>query len=161
MCDVKLKNASIIEIVRELNDRGLITGSKSNSLILGELNQIPELKFILTKGLPPEQMECRECRETLDSNHFSYYQSRVDQNGYLWRSNALCSKCATHSNKSRKVVLDNANIPEKPKKGDECPKCKRSWSGNWHRHHEGDQFIEWLCGHCNTHLSDQRNKEVI
>lgn len=158
MC--RLKDATIQEIVEELNERGLITSSRSNSLILGGIQENSELKFILSKGLPEEQMECRECGEMLDSDQFNYYQSRVDQNGYLWRRNALCKICDTKSNKERKVVLDAANIPNVPKKGDECPKCKRSWRGRWHRHHEGDQFLEWLCGHCNTHLSDQRNKLV-
>ena len=55
--------------------------------------------------------------------------------------------------------LDNSPISPKPKKGDECPHCERPWSGNWHRHHEGDKFIEWLCGHCNMSFSDQRNNK--
>lgn len=158
MCKNNLSDFTIQEIVKEIERRGLITNAKSNKLIFNEVDNIERIQFILTKGLPTEQMECRECRQVLNSEEFSYYQSRVDQNGYLWRSNALCGECATYSNKSRKVVLDSADIPDRPKKGDECPKCERPWIGKWHRHHEGDKFIEWLCGHCNTHLSDQRNK---
>lgn len=160
MCTINLKTASIREIVEELNSRGLITNSKSNSIIINGLDGNSDLMFILTKGIPKEPMECRECKEVKDASVFSYYQSRVDQNGFLWRSNALCSECSTNSNKERKVVLDRANIPEMPKRGSECPNCKRKWRGNWHRHHVGEDFVDWWCGHCNTHLSDQRNKLV-
>ena len=76
----------------------------------------------------------------------------------LMRSNALCNECSIKSNKQRKKVLDRANVPSKPKKGEECSNCNRPWSGNWHRHHKGDDFISWLCGHCNMSFSDQRNK---
>ena len=103
-------------------------------------------------------MECRECRNSLNPENFTYYLSRVDQKGYLMRSNALCDECSTKSNKQRKKVLDGANVPSKPKKGDKCPYCNRLWLGNWHRHHKGDDFISWLCGHCNMSFSDQRNK---
>jgi hypothetical protein len=160
MCQINLESASTIEIVRELERRGLITDYRSNGVILNNLNENSNLKFILSWGIPTDKYECRECRETLDAENFNYYQSRVDQKGFLWRRNALCRKCDTKSNRERKDVLDIADVPDEPKKGDECPRCKRNWNGRWHRHHEGDQFIEWLCLHCNTHLSDQRNKLV-
>jgi hypothetical protein len=147
------------EIIKELNERGVLTNAKSNDNILKTLDLNDNLKIILTKGLPIKKLECRECRVSLDPEYFSYYLSRVDQNGYLMRSNALCNKCASISNSQRKKVLDIAEIPLKPKKGEECPNCNRSWFGNWHRHHEGDSFISWLCGHCNMSFSDQRNKK--
>lgn len=158
MCKINLSSVSTSDIIKELYNRGLMTNAKSNEIILNNLNENESIKLILTKGYPIKLMECRECRESLNSNLFSYYLSRVDQNGYLMRSNALCNHCAIKSNKERKKVLDSADIPNKPKKGDECPNCKRSWSGNWHRHHEEDNFISWLCGHCNMSFSDQRNK---
>jgi hypothetical protein len=158
MCETKLKSIPIKTLIKELFDRGLITNAKSNGVILSELDKIETLNIILTKGIPIGKMECRECRNSLSSDFFSYYLSRVDQNGYLMRSNALCNTCTVKSNKQRKTVLDNAKIPFKPKKGDECSNCNRPWNGNWHRHHEGDEFISWLCGHCNMSFSDQRNK---
>jgi len=158
MSKIDLSKIPVKELISEIKKRGLITNSKSNKLILDELENLEEVFFILSKGYPKEQMECRECREFFDSTSFSYYLSRVDQNGFFWRSNALCNECSIKSNKSRKKVLDAANIPDRPKKGDKCTNCDREWSGKWHRHHEGDEFIKWLCGHCNTHLSDQRNK---
>lgn len=160
MSKIDLTVISIQDLIYEIQRRGLITNSKSNKVILDELETLNEIHFILSKGYPKEKMECRECRNFLESKSFSYYLSRVDQNGFFWRSNALCNDCATHSNKSRKKVLDNAKIPSKPKKGDKCTNCDREWNGKWHRHHEGDEFIKWLCGHCNTHLSDQRNKLI-
>ena len=156
---MNLNNFTTNEIIKELNKRGLMTNAKSNDTILKTLDLNENVNIILTKGLPIENMECRECRNSLEPNYFSYYLSRVDQKGYLMRSNALCNVCATKSNSQRKKVLDVADIPSKPKKGSECPNCNRSWSGNWHRHHEGESFVTWLCGHCNMSLSDQRNKK--
>ena len=158
MCKTTLSSVPTLELIKELSNRGLMTSSKSNELILNNLNETQSIKIILTKGYPVENMECRECRNSLNSELFSYYLSRVDQNGYLMRSNALCNDCSIKSNKERKKVLDRAKIPSKPKKGEECSNCNRPWSGNWHRHHEGDDFISWLCGHCNMSFSDQRNK---
>jgi len=157
----KLCNFTDKELIMELNRRNLVTNSKSNDNILNDINNSNDsVQVILTKGMPSSYMECRECKEKLPSKNFSYYLSRVDQNGYLMRSNALCHTCNYKSNKERKLVLDSCLIPEKPKKGSECPHCNRKWNGNWHRHHEGDKFIEWLCGHCNMSFSDQRNKRI-
>jgi hypothetical protein len=158
MCKINLTETTTYELIKELSDRGLMTNSKSNELILNNLNKDQSIKLILTKGYPIKNMECRECLNSLNSNLFSYYLSRVDQNGYLMRSNALCNNCSIKSNKQRKKVLDSTDIPDKPKKGSKCVNCNRFWSGNWHRHHEGNDFISWLCGHCNMSFSDQRNK---
>jgi hypothetical protein len=157
MCKSKLSEFSVIDLILEFQNRGLLTNAKSNQEIINNLHKNDNLSLILTRGLPNEKMECRECRNSLDSKLFTYYLSRVDQKGYLMRTNALCYQCSTKSNQERKKVFDNSNIPPKPKKGDKCPNCDRKWLGNWHRHHEGDKFIKWLCGHCNMSFSDQRN----
>ena len=158
MCKSVLSEVSTSEILKELYERGLMTNAKSNDVILSNLNEIENVKLILTKGIPVDNMECRECRITLSPEHFSYYLSRVDQKGYLMRNNALCDGCSVKSNKQRKTVLDRADVPRKPKKGEKCPNCERSWIGKWHRHHKEENFISWLCGHCNMSFSDQRNK---
>lgn len=154
-----LSDFSDNEMILELHRRGLLTESKSNYNIVKNLNENFNISIILTKGIPNEKNQCRECGQYLDSHNFNYYLSRVDQLGFLMRSNALCTECAKKSNKQRKKVLDNSEIPPKPEKGSECPNCDRPWFGNWHRHHEGDKFIEWLCGHCNMSFSDQRNNK--
>ena len=155
MCISKISNE---ELFTELNNRGLLTNSKSNSKLSNTLK--PNLKVILTYGEPSGKSRCRECREMKDDGCFSYYQSRVSSNGFLMRVNALCCDCAKDSNKQRKEVLEKANIPSKPKSGDVCTNCDREWEGNWHRHHVGDTFIAYICGHCNMSFSDQRNKKI-
>lgn len=158
MCKNILKSASNFELLEELSNRGLLTNSKFNQEIFtgGKFNN--SYQVILTKGLPDFFLECRECKKHLDPKDFTYYQSRVDKKGFLMRSNALCRSCMVVSNKERKIVLENAPKNKKPEKGDTCPHCQRKWYGNWHRHHQGDKFIDWLCGHCNMSFSDQRNK---
>jgi hypothetical protein len=155
MCLSKVSNS---ELLKELSNRGLLTRAKSNTEVLKNMDS--EYQVILTFGEPTTQMRCRECHSIKDSSSFSFYQGRVDANGYLMRSNALCYDCKQKSNKQRKLVLDSANIPDKPKDGDTCPNCDRPWEGNWHRHHVEDKFISYLCGHCNMSLSDQRNKKA-
>jgi hypothetical protein len=157
--DNPIQHISTEDLIIELNRRNLITNSKSNESILKNLNNTNDVQFVLTYGLPKEFMECRECCECLHPENFSYYMSRVDQNGYLMRSNALCDKCGKKNNKQRLNVFKNSKIPKKPNKGAVCLNCDRKWSGNWHRHHEGDKFVNWLCGHCNMSFSDQRNKK--
>lgn len=153
---MSISKLSTEELLTELNRRGLMTNSKTNEIVLSNPNKT--VKIILSYGLPEKTMECRECRQHKSSENFGFYQSRVDANGYLMRSNALCNVCSKVSNKQRKEVLDKALIPEKPKSGDICPNCERSWNGNWHRHHVEDDFISYLCGHCNMSFSDQRTK---
>lgn len=154
---MNLSNLSNKELILELKKRNLLTKSKSNDLLLtGEYSQ--DIKIILTYGEPKNQMKCRECNEIKDSSYFSFYQARVDNKGYLMRSNALCTTCSDNSNKERKKVLNAAIIPTKPKSGDTCPNCLREWEGNWHRHHVGNDFISYLCGHCNMSFSDQRTQ---
>lgn len=154
-----LSNISDKDLINELNNRGLLTNSKSNIKILSDISE--QIKVVLTYGEPKEKMKCRECKELKNAKHFSFYQGRIDANGYLMRSNALCHECAKKSNKQRKEVLDKADIPIKPKSGDICINCEREWNGNWHRHHVGDDFIAYICGHCNMSFSDQRNKKNL
>ena len=106
--------------------------------------------------------KCRACGEKKHSSKFSFYLARVDKEGFLMRSNALCNSCSDLQNKKRTKILNDANksglIPKKPKSGDTCQGCEREWHGNWHRHHndETHEFVSWLCGHCNMSLSEQR-----
>ena len=123
---------------------------------------------ILHKGKPPGLHECSTCRERKESSQFNYYSQRVDQHGYLMRSNALCKNCAEISNKERKETLQKANkegkIPPKPSPGDTCPNCHRTWGSaeaprNWHRDHDAikNEFRGWLCGDCNMAQHDHRH----
>lgn len=155
-----LSEISTEEILLELKRRNKMTNSKTNNIILSNMSE-KNIGVILTFGPPNNMLKCRECCELKNSNQYSFYQARVDSNGYLMRSNALCNDCNKESNKQRKQVLDNSQIPKKPKSGDICSNCNREWSGNWHRHHVGESFVSYLCGHCNMSFSDQRNKKKI
>ena len=53
-------------------------------------------------GKPPGIHECSRCRGNKDHAHFAYYAQRVNKNGYLMRSNALCNDCRTETDKERK-----------------------------------------------------------
>jgi hypothetical protein len=123
---------------------------------------------VLHKGRPPGLHECSTCREKKDSSHFNYYNQRIDQHGYLMRSNALCKTCGDESSKERKKTLEKANkegkIPPKPEPGDICPNCNRNWGSietprNWHRDHDAikNEFRRWLCGDCNMAQHDHRH----
>lgn len=154
-----LKKYSNNDLIKELHERGFMTNSFSNDLILS--GNFETFKVILTHGEPKTEMKCRQCRLKKPSDQFRFYQARVDSNGYLMRSNALCNECSKKSNSERKKVLDSAIIPKKPKSGDICVNCNREWTGNWHRHHEEDRFVAYICGHCNMSFSDQRNKHNL
>lgn len=155
-----LSNISTEELLKEISKRNLTTNSKFNETTISK-KSFNGISIIFTYGKPSGEMKCRECKEMKNVNCFSFYQSRVDSNGFLMRSNALCCDCSETTNKQRKEVLDNAIIPSKPKKGDICSNCEREWPGNWHRHHVGDKFVAYICGHCNMSFSDQRNKKNI
>ena len=160
MCEEnnKIEIFSENELIFELYRRDMFTKSKTNEKIIKDLVDNTNVKLILTYGYPKDMMECRECGLCLPPENFSYYLGRVDQNGFLMRSNALCNGCATKSNKQRKDVFENSIIPEKPKDGDICAFCSRAWYGKWHRHHIDDEFIAWYCGDCNMSFRDQRRK---
>jgi hypothetical protein len=168
-----LKSYSIKQLLDEINSRcedvGLgLLNSKSNKKIYKDLSENNNLQvgIALTYGYPNTTLhngfKCRTCGEIKDHTKFSFYLSRVGEDGYLMRSNALCDVCSKHSDKKRKVILKDADnkglIPEKPKEGSVCNGCKREWHGKWHRHHDDEthEFIDWLCGHCNMSLSEQR-----
>jgi len=154
-----LQEVTNLDLLIELKNRGILGDSESTKIVLEKVKEEEnsQFKVVLSFGYPEKKLECRECMKELDPENFSFYLSRVDKNGFFMRSNALCSDCSLKSNSERKKVFENYKIPPKPNKGSVCPNCNRKWSGNWHRHHEGDKFIEWLCGHCNMSFSDQRN----
>ena len=88
----------------------------------------PDIKgFIVHKGEPPGLHECSKCRELKGSDHFKYYQTRVDRNGYLMRSNALCNACDKIMKQERDSTLKKAGlnneIGDKPQPGSTCPNC--------------------------------------
>jgi hypothetical protein len=123
---------------------------------------------ILHRGKPPGLHECSKCRIKKDNSNFNYYTSRIDKNGYLMRSNALCTICGVESDKERQETLKRAakegKIPPKPNPGDICPKCNRAWGAidnprNWHRDHDAikNEFRGWLCGDCNMANHDHRH----
>lgn len=129
----------------------------------------PDIKgFIAHRGEPPGLHECSKCRELKGNEHFKYYQNRVDKNGYLMRSNALCNPCDKIMRQERDSTLKKAQINneigEKPSPGSTCPNCSRAWGTpeqprNWHRDHDAIQnvFRGWLCGDCNMAKHDHRH----
>ena len=129
----------------------------------------PDIKGVIAhKGEPPGLHECSKCRELKGSEHFKYYQNRVDKNGYLMRSNALCNICDKSMRQERESTLKKAElnneIGEKPCPGSTCPNCSRAWGTaekprNWHRDHDAIQniFRGWLCGDCNMAKHDHRH----
>lgn len=161
-----ISRKEILKIINVLKKHNLLTNSNTHERVIErfEKHNSEVLKFIVTNGIPEGINQCRECKENLSTDQFSYYQLRVDSKGFLMRSNALCSQCSKESDKERKKVLDEFKdqIPSKPKKGTRCPNCQRAWSGTWHRHHDKKtkKFVKWLCGNCNMALQDQRNKRI-
>jgi hypothetical protein len=129
--------------------------------------EIDDIKgYLCHKGPPPGLHECSKCREHKDNTHFKYYQQRVDNKGYLMRTNALCNLCSIKNKKEKDETMkkDKNKIPKKPEPGSMCPNCKRSWGTkenprNWHKDHDAikHEFRGWLCGHCNMSKSDHRN----
>jgi len=154
----RLENITNSELILELNKRGLLTSSEYNSEFVE--NPTEDIKVIVSKGVIKESLVCRECKEEKTTDNFSFYQARVDKNGYLMRSNALCIDCKNILNKERQFAFKNSDLTVKPEPGTVCPKCSRPWSNNWHKHHEGDKFIDWWCGECNMRHADQRNKNI-
>lgn len=149
------------ELLNELKTRGFFTNSKSTQQILNEENK-NGIKVILTRGIPHKEAECSRCRKMLPPDMFSYYQARVSKNGYLQRSNAVCTDCAKEGEEEKNQAIKNSSeVYEKPNPGDICPHCERSWFGNWHRHHQGDKFLGYYCGNCNMSWQDHRNKDVM
>jgi len=174
---MKLEEASIFELIKELSKRKTIPGtglleSEANKDVIQKLMKDEDhpIGLILTHGYPhkinDKTHKCSRCHELKAHTEFGYYNSRVDSNGYLMRANALCLECRKSSNAKRKKILDEADklglIPSKPKKGDTCSRCGRHWFGNWHRDHDdvSETFTGWKCGQCNMSAADQRDVNV-
>jgi len=154
--NMSLSDCSNEVLLMEIISRGLISNVQTINRI--KQDNIENFKFIYTHGIPDCDMVCRECDEHKHSSEFTFYNGRVDKHGYLMRGNAVCDSCKINLDSERNFVLDAVKNISKPKKGDICDCCGREWYHNWHRHHEGDKFIGYICGHCNMSLSDQRNK---
>ena len=155
------------ETVNNMLLLGLITPSQGGDKALDRfLKNGDSISFVPHSGRMTNDRECSNCRLVLSYDKFNnIYYSRVDSKGYLMYSNALCINCSDFLNKQRRQSLskDKNNIPDKPNDGDICPHCQRHWYNNWHRHHSVDtnEFVAWICGHCNMSLSDRRNKGVV
>ena len=127
---MSLQNYTIKEILIELQQRGCLTSAASNRDILSKLNNNESCGVILTYGIPKKPGECSRCRCMFSAKEFSHYQARVSRDGCLQRSSAVCQKCAKIHKKELNAACKNSVIPPKPKPGDECPRCERSWSTN-------------------------------
>ena len=151
------------DLLQELHRRGRFTTSTVNTEILSELtrgSKCGSFRVILTRGIPTSRNQCSRCRKTFPATEFSYYQARVQKSGHLQRSNAVCRACKRLGKNELDAAVKNIRIPPRPGSGSVCSHCERSWTGNWHRHHQEDKFVGWLCGHCNMSLNDHRNKHV-
>lgn len=153
------ENITNEQLILEIEKRGLLTSAHHHGDILKN-RDFSGIKIILSRGTPPGEQNCSRCLKPFAASEFSRYQARVSKTGYLQRSNAWCSSCHNDHKMELNRALKDVVVPPKPKKGDECSHCERTWDGNWHRHHQGESFLGWLCGHCNMSFSDHRNKEV-
>jgi len=164
---VEINDAPDEELLLELARRGRLTSTRSRTIksIIEDATQNAlesDWCVIPTRGTPQHEQECSRCGEMKDASAFTYYPLRASKSGLLQRINAVCRECTkAHSQELRTAVANAGQIPPKPAKGDVCSHCQRQWSGNWHRHHQGDKFLGWLCGHCNMSFSDHRNKGVL
>ena len=158
-----IKEFTKTELIKELSARGVFTNAKFHENML-KCDDLENISLVGTYGKPTKTNKCRECLKVLPASEFKYYQARVKSCGHLQRSNALCHSCSKEANAERHETLtkDAHKIPPKPKSGDICPMCERSWTGNWHRDHcaKEHKFLRWLCGDCNMARHDQRNKNV-
>jgi len=155
------------QLILEINRRGLLTNSKIHDKIIKEASSGSgrDIRVVLTYGEPKGTNKCSRCMQEFPCEEFSYYQSRVNKDGHLMRSNAVCTSCGKKTTVELKEAKrlhekKHGKIP-KPNPGDECLHCKRTWNGNWHLHHQGDKIIGYICGHCNMSFSDHRNREVF
>lgn len=156
----QLSRLSDEALIQELYRRDRMTNAAFHSKIM--LDGIDEnTKIIVTRGVSSVNRECSRCREEFPPEQFGWYKGRVSKDGYLQRSNAVCKPCLKKSSDELKNAIKNTGIGSKPKDGDACSHCEREWKGNWHRHHQGDKVIGWICGHCNMSFSDHRNENVM
>ena len=157
------KTLAIQKIIALCRKFGLFTQATATKRAIKRFeDEEGDIKVILTSGEPPGVRECSECRKTLPADQFGYYQSRVSQDGYMMRANALCRACREKLDNDRRGVLTAADksgkIPPKPQEGSKCPNCGRAWTGNWHRDHDykTGEFRRWICGQCNMAAQDRR-----
>ena len=149
----------ILMLAKEFN---LLTASGTNKAVTRGIDEDPEraseAQLILTWGPPQDNKECRECRRMLPPELFRWYEGRSDRHGYLQGVNRVCIECQQELEEERQRALNSGTaIPPRPAPGDKCPTCERNWPGNWHRHHDGNEFIRWECGLCNMKRHDQRD----
>jgi hypothetical protein len=146
----------------------LFLKSIENEIQVESKSNIEKLEVVFHKGKPDGLHECSRCRELKTSSNYNYYSKRIDKNGYLMRSNALCVDCTIETNQERSSTLNKAKknneIGKKPEPGDICTGCNRSWGTkeqprNWHRDHDAkkNEFRGWLCGDCNMAKHDHRH----
>ena len=162
-----IKNYSNKELLEELHKRGKFTNFRGNRDLLSDLSSTDEdtpdenWRIIITRGISEDTQECSRCRKMYPAKEFPHYQSRVSKNGFLQRSNAVCKRCSAEHKNEFTEAISNGDVGPKPPRGSVCSDCERKWTGNWHRHHQGDKFLGWICGHCNMSKSDHRNKDVM
>jgi len=146
------------ELLAELFSRGLVTTANHHSKIKKDLDDglLYNFKVIITHGGPTEgEAKCTRCHDVFPVQEFPLYQGRVNKNGYLMFSNKVCKKCTKESSDELYSATSALNLT-KPEKGSTCSRCNRSWDGAWHRHHNGDSFLGWLCNLCNMSLHDHK-----
>ena len=164
---MEIRSVTNEQLILELSRRGLLTNSSNHDKIVEELlaGSSNGIKCVLTYGIPKGTNKCSRCRQEFPCEEFSYYQSRVSKDGHLMRSNAVCTSCGKETTdelkEAKRLHEEKHGKILKPKAGDECLHCKRTWDGNWHLHHQGDKIIGYICGHCNMSFSDHRNREVF
>ena len=153
----------IKEIIEFLRENSLFTNSPANEKAIERFkNGNVDIKFIATSGEPIGTDICSRCHNEKPTSKFSYYKARVNERGYLARSNALCTSCAKNSDKKRKGIIKDvvAEIPEDLI----CLRCNRKWEKGkkWHRDHDEKtgKYIATICGNCNMSRGDQRNPKT-
>jgi len=162
-----MKNREILGLFAQIQSNDLFTNSdthdKVRAHLCADLDGENGAQFIATLGMPVGEYECSRCRKMFPADRFGYYQTRVKGDGTLMRANALCKACREADAAERKRVFENDAhaIPPRPAAGEVCPKCKRSWTGNWHRDHNCNtgEFVQWLCGQCNMALHNGRTPD--
>lgn len=162
-----MKNRDILKLFEQIRANDLFTNSDTHDKAREYLRANPDgengAQFIATLGMPAGTHECSRCRNMLPGDQFGYYQTRVKADGTLMRSNALCKACREADAAERKQVFAKGAhaIPPRPASGEVCPKCKRAWTGNWHRDHnrKTGEFVQWLCGQCNMAMHNGRTPD--
>ena len=139
-----ISNYTTKQLIEELAKRSQTPGtgllnSESNKAVMSQLNQneMTQIGLSLTLGYPDtmshDKHKCSRCHLKKPNNEFSFYLSRVSADGYLMRSNALCTDCSNKQNSKRSKLLNEAHdmglIPDKPNSGDTCQgdRSEKTW----------------------------------